>query len=200
MSICLSEKLYSLLSILSKDADCFGFDCTKGFTWFRLMLHIKDNLFVKAQEEWYPIHIIKKEKKVQQKLTDHPLTPICFSSVVRSGLSLKLNGWYSLRPLCRIRLHSLGWPKPPFSLAGSLLPCLTGELYGCCSRKKGPCSALVKNTSPLHHLIILLNENKRPNFASHYSLLDRISVSPCTYCYGDFGLVVLTGEGSILCF
>lgn len=74
------------------------------------------------------------------------------------------------------------------------------ELYGCCSRKKRPCSALVKNTSPLHHLIILLNENKRPNFASHYSLLDRISVSPCTSCYGDFGLVVLREEGSILCF
>lgn len=142
-------------------------------------------------------------KKVQQKPTDHPLTPICFSSDARSGLSLKLNGWFSLRPLCRILLHSSGpslWPKPPFSLAGSLLPCLTGELYGCCSRKKGPCSALVKNTSPLHHLIILLNENKRTNFAGHYSLLDRISVSPCTSCYGDFGLDVLRGAGQYYVF
>lgn len=31
MSICLNEKLYSHSSILLKDADSFGFDCTKGF-------------------------------------------------------------------------------------------------------------------------------------------------------------------------
>lgn len=41
----------------------------KVFTWFRIMLHIKDSLFVKPQEEWYPIHFLKRYNKNQ--LTTH---------------------------------------------------------------------------------------------------------------------------------
>lgn len=88
-------------------------------------------------------------------------------------LSLKLIGWYSLQPHCCFLLHSLAlwqWSclltVQPWCFAGVPHPCLSDELYGCCCRKRGPCSVLVKNTSPLHHLIILLSENKWPSFSS----------------------------------
>ncbi len=108
---------------------------------------------------------------------------------------------HSLEPLPSIpfSLPSSG-VSPPASARFPPLCCLSDGFYGCWYKKWAMGYSSKKHLS-LHHLIILLSENKRPNvsFVCHYSLKsDRSSSVPnVTACMNYFIILIYLYSCSI---